>query len=213
MCSIINTSKGTRKEMITMTMAGYINKGDLEGAYERYQETNKTWKSRWWEVVEKIYNSAEKWAQEYIIDSVARTLTKIVKKISKRGRPRKFFLENVMTFNCEAEGCGAYIVQHFDSKGESMWIKPGKADDAKRRMAEHFQKDYRNTDIATGTCLGWFPCKNEDHALAMEDVIRAHFKSKGHKVSGNDKFPTLREVTEEDFAILKRKSETLATLF
>lgn len=188
-----------------MTMAGYIRKNDLEGAYERYQNTSNTWKNRWWEVVEEIFNSSTKWAKEYILDPIKRELTKIVKKVAKRGRPRTFFLEEVMTFNCEAEGCGAYIVQHFDSNGKAMWIKPGKAEDAKRRMAEHFQKDYRKTDIAKGVCLAWYPCKNKNHALTVENIIRDHFEEKGFTLFGQDRFTDLAEVTAEDFAEINRR--------
>lgn len=189
-----------------MTMKSYIENDDLLGAYNRYQSTNNTWKNRWWETVESIYYSSIEWASKFIIDPVKRILTQIKQVLTpkkKKGRPS--IIDKVMTFNVPAEGCGAYVVQHFNSKGESMWIKPGKADDARKRMAEHFRKDYKDTDIATGVCLAWFPCKNKNHALSVENILRDHFESKGFQLLGQDRFPDLQKITEEDWNEINRR--------
>lgn len=193
----------------TMSMNDYKKKNDLMGAYARYRCAGNNWKGRWWNCVEEIYNNCVAWAKYFIIDPIKRTLTKI-----GRGRvPNPDTLMNTrLTYEVDAEGCGAYLVHHFAKRNKHLWIKCGKADDAKKRLAQHFTNDY-NGEAESGIVIGWYPCKNEDHALAMEDVIRNHFKQKGHAIKGKDRFPTLHEVTEEDFAELNRKAEILATLF
>lgn len=193
----------------TPTMQDYRKENDLVGAYKRYQSATKSWQGRWWKVVEDIFNACTAWAKYFILDPIKRELKKL-----GRGRiPNPATLVNHnLIFNVPAEGCGAYIVQHFNKKGKHLWIKCGKADDAIRRLNQHFAVDYAN-EADSGVVLGWYPCKNEDHALAMEDVIRNHFKQKGYAIKGKDRFPTLYEVTEEDFAELNRKAEILAMIF
>lgn len=183
-----------------MSMNDYRRNNDLMGAYERYQKTNKVWRERWWALVEEIYHASKEWAEKYILNTAERILEKIMKK---RGRPRKFFLSDVMTFNVEAEGCGAYIVQHFDADGQPLWIKPGKADNAKKRMEQHFKSDYKGQAMS-GVCLAWYPCKNKNHALSVENVIRDYFEQKGFFLLGQDRFPDLTEITEEDYEIINR---------
>lgn len=160
-------------------------------------------------MVEDIFNACTAWAKYFILDPIKRELKKL-----GRGRiPNPATLINHhLAFNVPAEGCGAYLVQHFDKKEKHLWIKCGKADDAIRRLNQHFTVDYAG-QAQSGAVLGWFPCKNEDHALAMEDVIRAYFKKKGFAILGKDRFPDLHEITAEDVAELNRKAEILATLF
>ena len=194
----------------TMTMNDYIKTNDLPGAYDRYQNTTGAWKARWWKVIETIYTTCQKWAKYYAIDPIKRVLKRLT-----RGRlpdPSTLTVENQLTYNVHAEGTGAYIVQHFDNKGKSLWIKCGKADDAKRRLEQHFTKDYYKVAF-TGVVIGWFPCKNANHALTAENIIRDHFEKKGLRRLGNDRFPTLSEVTAEDFVEIERKLKIVEEIF
>ena len=194
----------------TMTMKDYINASDLPGAYERFQNTTAAWKNKWWEVVETIYATCKKWAKYFSIDHAKRVLKRLT-----RGRlpdPVTLTVENHLVYNVPAEGCGAYIVQHFDSKGKALWIKCGKADNAKRRLEQHFTHDYYKKAF-TGTVLGWFSCKNANHALTAENIIRDHFEKKGFCRLGNDRFPDLHEVTAEDFAEIERKLKIIEEIF
>lgn len=187
------------------TMTEYKANNDLLGAYERYQTAGNTWKSRWWAVVEEIYYSCEDWAKQYVIDPIKRTLKKI--RNSYKG-----LLENVMTYECEAEGCGAYIVQHFDANGELLWTKCGKADDAKRRFLQHFTSDY-NGVAASGTCIAWYPCKNSNHALTVENIVRDHFEKRGYDLLGNDRFASLTKMSKWDKLTIKAKASVAGLLF
>lgn len=194
----------------TMTMNDYIKTSDLPGAYERFQNTTGAWKSRWWSVVEEIYNNCVKWAKYFAIDPINRVLKRLT-----RGRlpdPCTLTVESQLTYNVPAEGCGAYIVQHFDNKGKSLWIKCGKADNAKVRLEQHFTKDYYKQAFS-GVVLGWFSCKNSNHALTAENIIRDHFQKKGYKLMGNDRFPSLSEITAEDFAEIERKLKIVEEIF
>lgn len=193
-----------------MTMKDYIKTSDLPGAYERFQNTTATWKDRWWKVIEEIFATCQKWAKYYSIDPVKRVLKRLT-----RGRlpdPSTLTVENHLVYKVEAEGTGAYLVQHFDNKGKALWIKCGKADNAKRRLEQHFTKDYYKQAFS-GIVIGWFPCKNANHALTAENIIRDHFEKKGLRRLGNDRFPTLSEVTAEDFAEIERKLKIVEEIF
>ena len=192
---------------VKMTRDEYLAQNDLLGAYQRFEDTNKTWKTYWWEAVEEIFHKSAEWAKYFLLDPVKRLLKRIT-----RGRLPAFNAKSHLTYKVEAEGCGAYIVEHFDSNGKRLWIKCGKADDAKKRLEQHFKVDYKG-EAESGTVLGWFPCKNANHALSMENVIRDYFETKGFALFGKDRFPTLSELTAEDVQILSQKAEILATLF
>ena len=195
----------------THPMDYYINKGDLPGAYDRFQNTSASWKSRWWKVVEKIFEKVKGWAKYFSIDNAKRVLKRIT-----RGRLPS--VENVvkganrLVFNVPAEGCGAYIVQHFDKMDKHLWIKCGKADDAIDRLTQHFKNDYYGK-AERGVVLGWYSCKNANHALTVENIIRDHFEKKGFALLGHDRFPELHEVTAEDFAELERKIKIVEEIF
>lgn len=176
----------------------YINRNDLEGAYKRYDTARANWKEHWWSVVVEIWNKCKDWAKKFALDLENHKLVKLV----KRGRPAK--VANI-EYACEAEGCGAYIVQHFDSKGRILWTKVGKADNVRKRLAEHLKSDYKG-EAFSAICLHFFPAKNKNHALSVENVLRDHFEAKGCRLLGNDRFPTVHEVTAED---LKAISERL----
>lgn len=184
----------------------YIFEEDFLGAYDRFINTTARWKNYWWSAVETIFNQSKFWVKHYIIDPIA----KIIKRISRGRLPQ--IEKDRLIYRVEAEGCGAYIVEHFDKNGNRLWIKCGKADNAKKRLKQHFDKDYK--DLAeTGTVLAWFSCKNSNHALSMENIVRDHFEKQGFEILGNDRFPTLTKITDKDLFELNQKAEILEKLF
>ena len=195
--------------MKNMAMTDYISCNDLLGAYERYETTSRQWKNRWWETVEKIFHSCEKWAKRFILDPIKRTLTRIQEK-KKRGRPAKY--EADLDFECEVDGCGTYFVEHY-SNGKKVWGKCGKADNGKVRLAQHFRVDYPG-EIDYGVVKLWYPCVNSDHALTMENVMRDYFnRVKRLALLGKDRFPKFEELTADDVAYLNHKYEMTKALF
>ena len=183
----------------------YINRNDLEGAYTRYDNARANWKEHWWSVVVEIWNKCKDWAKKFALDLENHKLVKLV----KRGRPAK--VSNI-EYACEAEGCGAYIVQHFDSKGRILWTKVGKADNVQKRLVQHIKSDYAG-EAVRALCLHFFPAVDEDHALSIENVLRRHFRKQGYKKLGNDRFPDLREVTAQDLQTISHKLELLTEIF
>lgn len=72
--------------MKTLSMNDYRERGDLLGAYERFTTTSKQWKSRWWAVIEEIYNNFKTWAQKYVLDPATRTITEIKQTTRRKCR-------------------------------------------------------------------------------------------------------------------------------
>lgn len=184
----------------------YIDKNDLEGAYKRFVTTYANWKDHWWAVVEEIWNTCKDWAKRFVLDPVNRVL-RSREVIKCRGRKS----DAQVAYLCEAHGTGAYIVKHYDKDNNLLWTKVGKADNVEKRLREHLKKDYKGTAVFA-QCVAFYPCKDPDHALSMENLLRSHFNKK-HGLLGHDRFPDLMEVTAEDLATLDEKAKVLATLF
>lgn len=66
--------------MATLTMDDYIRLNDFEGAYKRWQDTSRSWKSRWFNVLKTIYENCTDWAKKYIIDPIKETICKVGEK-------------------------------------------------------------------------------------------------------------------------------------
>ena len=182
----------------------YINHNDLKGAYARFTSAYRNWKDHWWSVVVEIWDRCKEWAKDYVLDTVKRVL---LPRLVKRGRKS---LANV-EYECDAYGMGAYIVQHYDAQDEPLWTKVGKANDVHKRLNEHLTKDYRGL-AKRAVCLAFYPATSEDHALSIENVLRHHF-NKEYPLLGNDRFPALSRLTDEDKQIIEEKLKILATIF
>lgn len=190
-----------------MSADDYVRKNDLLGAYGKYQKANNRWKDHWWETVEKIYNSGRGWAKRYILNPIARTLTKIVRTI------KQLFDDDCIVDETQGvKGCGAYLVFHY-LDNDLQWMKVGKTDKGMSRMYDHFTKDYK--DQIDGAIIKlWYPCDNSDIALSMENVMRDYFHNKKNfELMGKDRFPDCEEITEEDVNYLNNKYELLKQLF
>lgn len=189
---------------VNKSMESYITDNDLEGAYERYKSTSKRWEKSWWATIETIYNNCKEWAKQYILNPIEKTLKKI--------KNSRISIDSNIQYLCNAEGCGAYIVQHYTSSGISQWIKCGKANNVKSRLKEHFsEKPYKDT--VRGVCLAFYPCLNSEHAEASESVIRRYFIEKGYALQRQDRFPTLTDISEEDYIEIGKRIDNLKMSF
>ena len=63
--------------MANRKMEDYVNENDFLGAVERLNNTNPTWRNRWYKVCETIYTNCREWAKEYILDPVAKAVHKL----------------------------------------------------------------------------------------------------------------------------------------
>lgn len=191
-----------------MSASDYVRENDLMGAYGKYQMANARWKNHWWETVEKIYNSGREWAKQYILDPINRTLTKISKAVKEHLKNNVYIEDETQG----VKGCGAYLVFHY-LEGKCLWAKVGKADNGKKRLKEHFKKDYKG-NIDKAVVKLWYPCDNSDIALTMENIMRDYFHhKKNFEWKKQDRFPGLDEITEEDVNYLNGKYELLKQLF
>ena len=50
---------------------------DFAGAFERWSTTSPAWKNRWYDACEKIFVTGKKWLNEYILNPVSKTISKI----------------------------------------------------------------------------------------------------------------------------------------
>lgn len=169
--------------------------------------TTTYYRRKFYEEMKGLYEefAAVRAAWDFVEDAV-RIVKRFVKKILT-----VFHNDKRVEFHCEAAGCGAYLVQHFDYKNNPKWIKVGKADDVDKRLSQHLKQDYAG-EVKRAVCIAFYPAVDADHALSIENVLRRYFR-KNHKLLGKDRFPTLEEVTAADFEYLNAKIEKLAEVF
>lgn len=184
----------------------YINNNDLFGVYHHFLRTYSCYKDYWWEVVEVIWNADEKWSENYKIDLENRTITTIV-KITELS-------------DCEVEFCctipkgekgGTYIAQHFDINGKFLWTKVGQTTNIYKRSKMVLEQEYGGV-VKSIRYLAFYPHHNKNIALARESLLRNYFQ-KRHYLFGNDRFPTLKEITAVDYYNIKEKMRMLDYAF
>lgn len=65
-------------------MDDYIITNDFEGAYVRWKDTTKRWKSKWFEVLQTIYNKCKDWSKKYILDPIKKVVYAITEKVKSK---------------------------------------------------------------------------------------------------------------------------------
>jgi hypothetical protein len=181
----------------------------MDELHASMKNTTAYYRKRFFEEMKHLYDEFEIVRMVWDFVETAHLIAKrFVKRIASLFTP---FNDGRVEYRCEAKGCGAYIVQHFDHNDNFLWTKVGKADKVQKRLQEHLTKDYVG-EAYRGVCLYFFPAVDEEHALCIENVLRRYFR-KNHKLLGKDRFPTLEEVTAADFEYLNAKIEKLAEVF
>lgn len=172
----------------------YVEKNDLDGAYERYQTTYKNWKEHWFDACYEIYLTSKKWAKKYFVDPINKIITKISEKIQD-------------VFN-EQKKSSAYIVKAYDDRLNSYVTKVGKANNIYDRYKN--DKHYTLDTIYEDYCFD-----SEDKALAMESVLRALFKKYFPKeFIEKDRFLiSIDQVTDEMWNIIDKKIIEIEQIF
>jgi hypothetical protein len=108
------------------TMKDYINTNDFEGAVERLEHTNKTWKNKWWETCLTIYNNCKEWAKQYTVDVIAKTFHKIKNAVSFKLRKEDISLsKDCPSFNNGDRVQKCYLIEFFDKEGKTVCSKVG----------------------------------------------------------------------------------------
>ena len=179
----------------------------MDYLYNMMNATSTYYRRKFHDEMKSLYEEfdAVRAVWDYVADAV-RIVKRFVRKIVAT-----FHADKRVEFRCEAQGCGAYIVQHFDYNDKPMWTKVGKADNVDKRLSQHLKQDYAG-EAKRAVCIAFYPAVDADHALSIENVLRRYFR-KNHKLLGKDRFPTLEEVTAADFEYLNQKIEKLAEVF
>jgi hypothetical protein len=158
----------------------YISHNDFEGALKRYEEASGRWKPHWFATCETIYNSCTEWVSKYIIDPIAKTITKVVKAI----RSKIVSVSNPCT----------YLIKMYDTDNNFVYVKIGKADNLKRRMGQLENYTYlrENTQIGRIEVVKTWEFANNDLAASFESFIHSKIK---------ELYPKIRHIPNDRFDI------------
>lgn len=173
----------------------YIENNDFEGAVERFENTTPTWKSRWYEACEKIYNSCKKWTNDWVLNPIEKTIKKIQKLVTKRTTK----LTNCILI---AEDCPSlldevkqkcYLFEFLDENDNLICSKIGTTTrGVRQRLTEELRsKTYKNMGACKAIIHRVYDCKDLP-AEGLESYFRAKYiKKYPNSFKKNDRFMNL----------------------
>lgn len=136
--------------MASKSMGWYEANGDFEGAFERWMTTSPAWKSRWFEVCERIFKSCKNWVDKYVVDPIYKTITKIG-SIKVRFAPRIrneniSVAEDCPLFNNELGTQKCYLIEFYDEDGDFVCSKVGTTT---RTIQERINEELKSKTYST----------------------------------------------------------------
>jgi hypothetical protein len=181
----------------------------MDELHASMKNTTAYYRKRFFEEMKRLYDEFEivRMAWDFV-ENAHLIIKRFIKRVVSIFTP---FNDGRIEYRCEAKGCGAYIVQHFDYNGKLLWTKVGKADKVQKRLQDHLTNDYAG-EAYRGVCLHFFPAVDAEHALCIENILRRYFKQT-HPLKKQDRFPTLEVVTQEDFEAISRDVKILDMIF
>lgn len=167
-----------------------IKNNDFESAYEKMKNSKDSrWYLHWFETCETIAQNCKDWLLKYVIDPISHTIEEISNFIHK-ARPKD---PNAKS--------NTYLIKMFDSCGNWVFTKIGKANDLKRRMSEFRKTKYsrQNIEIGDVEIIKSYEVPNDDSAQVLESFMRGYFKKAKPNLRfyPNDRFDAF-EPTAED---------------
>lgn len=161
------------------TMQDYINTNDFEGAVERFEKTNKTWKNRWWETCLTIYHSCKEWAQKYTVDVVTRTFRKIKNVVLKLKKENIVISDDCPIFDNAYSVQKCYLIEFFDENDNSVCSKVGTTiRTIQERIREELNsKTYKNMGAVRCLIHRVYDC-GQYPAEGLESFFRAKYIKK-----------------------------------
>lgn len=192
--------------MKSPTMSEMRENGLFEDAKEKFENTSKSWKKRWWAVVCDIWDNFVQWQEKYDLDRVAmaiikKVVKKAVKKITKRARKtRDDIIEKVpVVFAKGTKLC--YLFKFYDSNDELVYTKVGTTERTINERLTEELRDYRKTkDIKYATIESVFDT-GELFPEGVQDYIKGMWMRKYNKhYVRNDRFAC--DIPTEDFNAL-----------
>lgn len=168
-----------------------IENNDFESAYEKMKNSNNSrWRLHWFNTCVTIAKKCKDWLSKYVIDPITQTIEEITVYITHKIKPK----------NAD-EKSNTYLIKMFDTCGNWVFTKIGKANDLKRRMAEFRKTKYtrQNIEIGDVEIIKSYEVPTDDSAQVLESFMRGYFKKAKPtlKFYPNDRFDAF-EPTEED---------------
>lgn len=173
------------------TASYYITHNDFEGAKERLENSNRRWIQHWFDTCQTIFENSKEWAKKYILDPISRTVTAI-KDCLKKVKSKSGTISNT------------YLIKMFDTCGNWVFTKIGKADNVAKRMKTLNKQYYAKNDVQIGDTeiIKTYEVPNDDCAQILESFMRNYFKKTKQHIP-NDRFEPF-EPTEEDLETFEK---------
>lgn len=110
--------------MANKPMKWYLENNDFEGAKERLETTVPTWKARWFEVCQTIFDRTKELAKKYVLDPYEKAVKTIGKVI--KGKYEEKILESADCGGLKSEAKQkCYLFEFFDANDNSLCSKVG----------------------------------------------------------------------------------------
>ena len=130
--------------MKNSTMSEMRENGLFEDAKEKFENTSKSWKKRWWTVVCDIWDNFVQWQEKYDLDREAMAIIKkVAKKIVKRARKTcDDIIEKVpVVFAKGTKLC--YLFKFYDDNNNIVYSKIGTTTQTIQTRLSRELRDYR----------------------------------------------------------------------
>ena len=182
----------------------YIDNLDFEGAFERWITTSPAWKNRWYDACEKIFVTGKKWLNEYILNPVSKTISKIndIRSIFTRVKNSGISIsEDCQPWDDSVGVQKCYLIGFFDSEMNLVCSKVGTT---VRKVSERIREELTSkTYVGMGAvhCVinRVYNCGNLP-AEGVESMFRAKYiKKYPNSFFKNDRFISEHfDMTEAD---------------
>ena len=193
--------------MATKSMGWYVANNDFEGAVERWINTNATWKQRWFETCETIFNNCKEWAKAYILNPIDGSIKKICKILTKRKTKYSEVIqiaEGVDLLDDAKQKC--YLFTFFDADGNMVCSKVGTTTrKVLQRLKEELNSDtYKKIGCARAVVNRVYDC-GDIPAEGLESYFRAmYIRRYPQSFKKNDRFMNeWFDLKEADEIVLK----------
>ena len=182
------------------SMKWYIENNDFEGALGRFNSTTPSWKDRWFDTCEQIYNNCKELAKQYVLNPIERTIQKVVTVATRTFTERITAIEQACDLKDESsQKC--YLFTFYDANDKMVCSKIGTTTRAVlKRLKEELQsKTYKDMGCVRAVINRVYDCGNLP-AEGLESYFRAtYIKRYPDSFKKNDRFiSTFFDLAEAD---------------
>lgn len=186
--------------MANKSMTWYINNNDFEGAKERLESTSASWKARWFNVCQTIFNNCKELVKKYILDPINYLIETIeerekISKDTKYAGKVLYQLDDLSVMDRATNKC--YLVRFYTHTKDNLCGKVGTTiRSIYTRLNEELMSDTyaeaQGYDILRIYDCGTIPPEG------LESQFRAHYIRNNPKAfNKNDRFMGIEFDLEE----------------